>query len=1019
MPSVSESNRRVWKSAIWLSIALLCAPIFAIDRDRSLTQLSHTGWTSKDGAPGKILAMAQTTDGFLWLGTAQGLVRFDGVRFQTFVPRPGQMLPSATIRTLFAAPDGGLWIGFKSEGMSFLKDGNVTSYGEKDGLLPGMISAFALDRRGSMWAATSHGLTRLEGSQWKTIGKDWNVPGECFAVFVDRKGTLWISTASGIFFLPEGASKFEMAWAVNRSDGFSLAASPEGTIWIAQVQRSVRTVPLPWQSVGTWRPEIRVGSRAILFDGAGSLWIATAGDGIRRVPDVQRLKGKEVAEFGPEAESFTHKDGLTNDFVTCILEDREGNIWAGTNEGLDRFRQSTFVPVSLPSGTYSVMLTARDKGVVWASAVNRPLMKIEGEKVDGAGISGNRLIGCIYQDTQGFIWLCEHGQLSRLNHGHIDRKIKTPAEWPVAMAEGSTGQLWVSLGDGGVRRFDKNKWRSLESLNGPAGTSWSDFIDAKKSLWFGFVNNSVARIIGDELQIFSSNDGIGVGTVTAIRGQGPNTWIGGEGGLDYFDGKRFRPVITKQETGFSGVFAIVATEEEGLWFSENRGILHIPQAEIQRLKSDPAYHVSYDTFNFPDGLTSIPQRASMWRPSAIQGTDGRIWFALMQGVAWVDPKRILRNTVPPSVSIDSADAGGSRYSTAGNLKFPAHTTTLQISYTAPSLSVPERVLFRYRLDGQDKNWNEAGTRREAFYTNLGPGLYSFHALACNSDGIWNETGASWSFAIAPAFYQTTWFRVLLGFLAAGLMWIFYSIRLRRATAQIQGRLEERLDERERIARELHDTLLQGFQGLMLRLQAVMQQIPKQDPTHQMMEDVLDHADEVLLEGRERVQTLRTEALTVNELSEALALYGNEMAEHHAIAFSVIVAGLPQPLDPLVRDEAYRIGREALANAFQHSKASKIEVEVTYDRDMVRLRVRDNGAGMDEETLNSGRSGHWGLSGMRERAQKTGGQFNIWGRPGAGTEIELIVPSKVAYQHSRKMLGWSWRRLFGSNAGETR
>jgi signal transduction histidine kinase len=343
---------------------------------------------------------------------------------------------------------------------------------------------------------------------------------------------------------------------------------------------------------------------------------------------------------------------------------------------------------------------------------------------------------------------------------------------------------------------------------------------------------------------------------------------------------------------------------------------------------------------------------------------------------------------------------------------PAHTTTLQIAYTAPNLSIPERVRFRYKLDGQEKNWNDAGRRREAFYTNLGPGHYSFHVIACNDDGVWNETGTTWNFFIAPAWYQTLWFKMLLGLAAIGLSWMLYSLRLRQATAQIQARLGERLEERERIARELHDTLIQSVDGLMLRIQTALSE---SDPNRSrlMIEKALDSADEVMLEGRQRVHALRAEATTVNELSEALASYGRDLAEDHPAEFSVALVGSPKLINPFVRDEAYRIGREALGNAFQHAGATKVEVEVTYDHAMVHMRVRDNGRGIDEYTLNGGRPGHWGLRGMRERANVIGGKLVLWSRLGVGTEIDLEIPADVAYKKVLGGLRSHWiKRLMG-------
>jgi signal transduction histidine kinase len=338
---------------------------------------------------------------------------------------------------------------------------------------------------------------------------------------------------------------------------------------------------------------------------------------------------------------------------------------------------------------------------------------------------------------------------------------------------------------------------------------------------------------------------------------------------------------------------------------------------------------------------------------------------------------------------------------------------LQIAYAATSLTIPERVRFRYKLEGQDKEWQDAGTRREAFYTNLDPGSYRFRVIACNNDGVWNEVGSTLHFVVLPAFDQTAWFRLFCMIALAGCFWLLYLLRLKRATAQVQQRLSARLEERVRIARELHDTLLQGFQGLVLRFDSVMKTIPQNHPARNLMEKVLDRADEVLIEGRERVHDLRQDEISANELPDRLATCGEELRQDYAIRFSLSIIGSQQPLDVTVGNEIYRIGQEALTNAFQHSKSSKIEVEITYDHSRIRLRVRDDGAGINHDVLLRGRDGHWGLPGMRERAQKIGGQLKIWSQEGAGTEIELTVPGTIAYPLDSKKSRWHWiKRILG-------
>jgi signal transduction histidine kinase len=342
---------------------------------------------------------------------------------------------------------------------------------------------------------------------------------------------------------------------------------------------------------------------------------------------------------------------------------------------------------------------------------------------------------------------------------------------------------------------------------------------------------------------------------------------------------------------------------------------------------------------------------------------------------------------------------------------PAHPVNLHFAYTAPSLAIPERVRFRYRLEGLENDWTDGGVRREVDYTSLGPGSYRLHVMASNREGVWNGAEAVMAFSIQPTFIQTAWFDVLCTFAAGSILWGLYRLRLRqmsaRLSAQMQVRLEERLAERERIARELHDTLLQGFQGLTLHFQAVMEQIPDEEPARQKMKKALTYADGVLLEGRKRVRDLRSDSAQTNQLPQQIADYGAELTSDRAIGFKVTVVGSPQPLHPIAGDEVYRIAREALANAFRHSRASQIEVEITYDAASCCVRIRDNGAGIGPEILNTGKQGHWGLSGMRERAQKIGAKLSILSNPGSGTEIDLALPASLAYSTQPKRRPWYW------------
>jgi signal transduction histidine kinase len=394
-----------------------------------------------------------------------------------------------------------------------------------------------------------------------------------------------------------------------------------------------------------------------------------------------------------------------------------------------------------------------------------------------------------------------------------------------------------------------------------------------------------------------------------------------------------------------------------------------------------------------------------YTPHVAKASDGRLWFLPSDGASVVDPQHLPFNRLPPPVHLEQITADRKTYSVAsgssGPLPLPALVQNLEIDYAALSLVAPEKVLFRYKLEDWDQDWQEAGTRRQAFYTHLSPGNYRFRVAACNNSGVWNEAGAALDFTIAPAYYQTAWFRLLSVAAFLALLAALYQLRLRQAAQHFNIRMEERVNERTRIARDLHDTLLQSFQGVLLKFHAVTYILPDRPAeARRTLNEAIDEARQAITEGRDAVQGLRSSTLTTNDLARAIGTFGEGLAADQpgdSSDFRVHVEGTPRELAPILRNEVYRIAAEALRNAFRHAGARRIEVDICYDKRQFRMNVRDNGKGIDPQVLNQGgRAAHHGLPGMHERAKLVGGRLAIWSQPDSGTEIELIVPAAIAY-----------------------
>lgn len=473
-----------------------------------------------------------------------------------------------------------------------------------------------------------------------------------------------------------------------------------------------------------------------------------------------------------------------------------------------------------------------------------------------------------------------------------------------------------------------------------------------------------------------------------------------------------RTIKTVGGEPFGTVTGIIATPDGALWLNELRGIICISPDEVNQAAQNPEHLVSYRIFDFLDGLPGGTQM-NYTVSTAVEGSDGRLWFGTDNGLAWIDPAHITKNFVPPPVSIRSLHTDAKIYDVSADvLNLPQGTQSLRIDYTALSFSIPERVRFRYRLEGADKEWQDAGTRRQAFYNNLRPGNYRFRVIAANNDGVWNETGATLPFTIAPMFYQTNWFALFCLTLAGCLVWLGYKWRIYLVESHLHLQFEDRLAERTHIAQELHDTLLQGVFSASIQLDAVVEQLADDSPVKLRLTRVQQLTGQIMTDGRNTIKGLHSPSMDNSlALEKAFAKIKQDLDIREQIDFRIVTVGEPRPIHPVVRDEIYRFGREALINAFRHSKAEKIEVEIEYAAKYFRLLVRDEGCGIKPEILRSGREGHLGLSGMRECSERMGAKLKIRSRIDSGTEIELFVPQSVAFENFEKNSNGSLLKRF--------
>ena len=1003
----------------------VCPCALALDPALDVSQYAHTAWKTRDGfTKGQIQAITQTLDGYLWLGTEFGLLRFDGIRAVPWEPPPRQHLPSNDIWSLAVARDGTLWIG-TSKGLASWKSGKLTEFPELAGKYIGWILE---DHEGTIWASglglPSGRLCAIRNGGAECYGDDGSLGIAAFGLYEDSKGNLWAGVKEGLWRWKPGPPKFH-SLAGQRNGVRAFAEDADGTLlvgWRGGIWRFVdgETKEYLLHVHGTL-PQFE--AEKILRDRDGSLWIGTQSHGLVHVH-----QGR--------TDVFSLRDGLTSDGVRDFLEDREGNIWVVTEKGgLDRFREFA-VPMltasqGLPNG-YPLSVLAGGDGRIWMASGGGLNTWHDGQ-VSPYDSRGGKLNGlppnALFQDTRGRIWVSTRREFGYLENDRFVPVNNVRDDTVQSIAEDAAGNLWIAHLFAGLFQFYQASlvreipWASLGFKDAASALA----ADPKHGgLWLGLFNGGIAYYRDDKIRAsYTAADGLGEGRVTGFRfDHDGSLWVSTEGGLSRLKDGRIATLTGKNGLPCDAVHWLMEDDAHSLWLNTACGLVRIDRSELDAwaaaVDRGAQRTIQVTVFDGSDGVRSTADKHG-FTPLVAKSADGKLWFPAEDGFSVVDPRHLSLNKLPPPVHIEQITADQNLYwqNSAGdastNLHLPAQVRDLQIDYTGLSYVAPEKVHFRYKLEGWDSDWQWVGNRRQAFYTNLSPGDYRFRVAASNNSGVWNEAGTSFAFSIAPAYHQTTWFRLscVAAFLA--LLWALYQLRLRQTTQRVQHRMEGRLMERERIARELHDTLLQSVQGLILKFDAVAKQIPRDEPARRAMDEALDRADEVMGEGRERVRSLRAGASELSDLPAAFQRVADETAPGREATFRTIVEGSVRELNPMVLEESYSIGREALINALAHSGGLHVEVEIMYDPRQFRLRVRDDGRGVDPGILEKGgRPGHWGMQGMRERAQGMGAQLGLWSRPGSGTELELMVPAATAYRSGRAPEKASWLgRPFGN------
>ena len=942
-------------------------------------QYSVAAWGHKDGLPSTLIySVTQTKEGFLWLGTDDGLVRFDGVQFMPwrFALPAGQLI--GQVYAMNTSENGDL---FLAAGTRQLARVRGTEIQRIDLNSPVVSVQQAID--GSLWLATSAALWHVDAETLRPVEAPIPLPGKWLSgplATSDRRE--WVATDAGLFYVHGGGLVNSIAgrgWLVLTQDGHTAWLDDQGALHALESKKILGKARIlsSFSSVIT----------SVASDSSGCLWIGTRGQGLLRVSGL---------EENSTVRRYTRNDGLSSDFVQSIFEDSEQNIWVGTENGLNQLRRERVLSLAHENGLISDTVTSiaagRD-GAVWLGTSDGLERLREGKStVYQRGVSILSLL--IDRDQQ--LWAGTTAGILRLRGGRVVPDSKHASFTAVkAFVQDESGQVWFFDAEKGLNREAGDQTPVAVTyplllhqtitamISGPAG-----------ALWFGLADGRIVEQQHGELRAWSESDGLSGGTIHGLSiGNGNQLWVATERGLCFLEGSRF--ACRKSTNGLPGdrVLWALPDAHEGLWLAYPIGVGRFASQQL-RDTSGKSQLVS-NFFDDADGIVNSPDIDG--NAPAVFAQDGRLWLTTAHGVVVIDPEHLNLNLLPPPVHILGLDADGQGVDLSQPISLPPLTRSVRFSFTGVSLTVPRKVRFRYKLEGFDREWHDGGANREAFYTNLSPRPYTFHVLASNNDGVWNRTDAQVTFFLTPAYYQTLWFRLLC--LAAVLIAavLVFRRRLRSAQRLLRQRFEERMEERTRIAQELHDHLIQEMVGISMQLEVADELTPGSADAKTPLYRALMLSRSAIADGRLTLQSLRQARVTAAALIDSLRRTAGAYPEKNRLPVEYRVEGHERLLRPDIAEDLCELGAEALRNALMHARKGTMRVDVRYGASKFELVVMDEGEGITEQVLQAGIPGHYGLAGMRERAARMGADLSIKSALGQGTTVHVSVPAARAYQ----------------------
>jgi signal transduction histidine kinase/ligand-binding sensor domain-containing protein len=965
------------------------SPLFA--DEASCDCFALTAWTETTGLPaGSIVAITQSRDGYLWLGTTNGLVRFDGFEFQRWGSRGEPQLPGQYITDLTSARDGSLWVGYSEvEGVSRIREGALEYFSIGEGVSNGPVSAIIEDRAGTIWVGGRTGLAAFRGGRWHRFGEQDGVPdAEVLAIYEDDAGVLWAALTTGLFRRLPGATRFETYDQSLRSIS-SITQGSDGRPWIAGRQHSLRPLGAGPQLAVAPGVELPAGGLRLLRDRSGDIWVAAFGSGLLRMRAAQNGRSGLLERF-----PYEHK--FPGDLVSgarALFLDREDNLWVGMRAGgLLRVAHSsidTNIPLAGLTNDGVRALAASVDGSVWI-ATGRSLNRFRGGAHEVYPLPQ---ITVLHATPSGDLWVATPQQIGRFVDGRfVASSSPRPGEVTrvIAMAADASGDLWLCTSNQGLMRRHGDSVTHVDIMDVGRAPCRYVLADRAGRIWSGFADGSLAVLDHGALRVYRSADGLAPGAVFMIYEDGHGVvWVSTAGGLTEFADGHVRKLLAPRAFPDGLAPILVGDDDNRIWAGVTSGsaLIGFTRSEFEKAAADSTRRLTYSFVDRTDGLRGQLIR-NLSTPAAVRAANGRIWVLSGNGVVAFHPSAVNGNQLIEPPRVDYVLANGREIRLPGRAVLPPRTSTLEIRYTSPSLSSASKIRFRYVLEGFEKEWSEARDYRRASYTNLPPGDYRFRVSAVG-EGRWIGQESVWAFAVQPLFYQTRTFYALIAAGTGLVLWTLWRLRVRR----IQNGFALVAAERARLSRDIHDTLLQSLTAVGLELEVLASE-GNTAARHSISDGLRALRHQVrrcINEARRSILELRTPGLESHSLPEALEEFAADTYAGQPVAIDIKVTGRRRRCTPQVEEQLLRIGQEAIRNAMRHAQADRIDVSLQYRRNMVVLSVADDGRGFLRTDATCQPGEHWGLRNMEERARRVSGRFRLNSEPGRGTVVETAIP----------------------------